>query len=83
MSPSDRLYGTIPVSKIQLHKLAYTGRIMFIVLFICSLSTLSDTGLLLFFSLFVAFKISSFEICWFISSFISFKLSRHSVLNGS
>ena len=67
MSPSDRLYGTIPVSKIQLHKLAYIGRNMFIVLFIFSLSTLSDPGLLLFFSLFVAFRISSFEIFWFIS----------------
>ena len=52
-------------------------------LFICSLSTLSGPGLLLFVNLFVAFRISSFEICWFISSFISFKLSWYSVLNGS
>ena len=47
--------------------------------FICSFKTLSDPGLLLFLRFFVAFKISSFDIGWFISSFISTRFSSNSI----
>ena len=47
--------------------------------FICSFKILSDPGLLLFLRFFVAFRISSCDIGWFISSFISTRFSSNSI----
>ena len=79
ISPSAQLSGTIPVSKIKLNNCKYIGRKKWIVFFICTFKTLSDPGLLLFLRFFVAFRISSFDIGWFISSFISTRFSSNSI----
>ena len=79
ISPSAQLSGTIPVSKIKLNNCKLIGRNTWIVFFICSFKTLSDPGLLLFLRFFVAFRIFSCDIGWFISSFISTIFSSNSI----